>query len=82
MKKASTKPPVTISAELRAAVWAKRAAGIKQAQLASLAGLHPTTFSQVVCDLVPLQADDPRVLKIAAICDVPAERAFTRERER
>jgi hypothetical protein len=82
MKATAKKPTVTISAELRAAVWAKRAAGVKQAQLAAAAGLHPTTFSQVVCDLVPLYPDDPRVLKIAAICEIPAERAFTNERLR
>lgn len=76
------KATCTISAELRAAVWAKRAAGIKQAQLAALAELHPTTFSQIVCDLVPLQPDDPRVLKIAAVVGVSVDKAFTKERRR
>ena len=82
MKKASTKPTVTISAELRAAVWSMRAAGIKQAQLAAKAELHPTTFSQVVCDLVPMHEDDPRLKRIAEVVGVPLERAFVTERQR
>jgi len=82
MTKASTKPTVTISAELRAAIWAKRAAGVKQAQLAALAEMHPTTLSQIACDLVPLHDDDPRVKRIAEVVGVPLERAFTKERQR
>jgi transcriptional regulator with XRE-family HTH domain len=70
------KPPVTVSSRLRAAVWAKRAEGIKVHQLAAACGLHPSTFSQIVCDLVPLQPDDQRVLKIAAAVGVPATEAF------
>ena len=67
----------TVSHRLRAAVWAKRAEGLKQFQLARAANLHPSTFSQIVCDIVPIQPGDPRVLRIAAVLGVPATEAFT-----
>jgi hypothetical protein len=72
---------VTVSQRIRSALWQRRAAGEKQHHLARLAG-HPSVFSSVVNDIIPLREGDPRVLKIAEVLGVPPSEAFTRVRER
>jgi hypothetical protein len=68
---------VTVSHKLRSAVWARRAAGDKQHELARAADVHPSIFSALVNDITPIKAGDPRVLRIAAVLGVSAEDAFT-----
>jgi transcriptional regulator with XRE-family HTH domain len=70
-------PLVKVSSTLRTAVWARRAAGDKQADLARAAHVHPTTFSALINDLVPIQPGDERVLRIAAVVNVRASDAFS-----
>jgi transcriptional regulator with XRE-family HTH domain len=68
---------VKVSSALRAAAWARRAQGQKQADLARAANLHPTTFSALVNDLIPIQPGDERVLRIAAAVNVRPRDAFS-----
>jgi hypothetical protein len=72
---------VTVSQKIRSALWTRRAAGEKQHQLARQAGLHPSVFSSVVNDIIPIREGDPRVLAIAEVLGVPAAEAFTPIRE-
>jgi hypothetical protein len=68
--------PAYVSQRLKLAVLARRASGQRQHQLARQAGLHPSVFSSLVNDIIPIRTDDPRVLKIAEVVGVPAEEAF------
>ena len=68
---------VTVSPKLRSALWARRAAGDKQYQLARAADVDPSIFSALLNDIIPLRQDDPRVLRIAEVLGVPADEAFT-----
>lgn len=72
---------VKVSPVLRAAVWQRRAAGEKQADLARAAKVHPTTFSALINDLVPIQPGDERVKRIAAVVNVRPIDAFAVIRE-
>jgi hypothetical protein len=65
---------VTVSSRLRSAVWAKRAAGMKQYELARAADVNVSVFSSLVNDIVPIQRNDPRVVRIGALLGLsPAE---------
>ena len=57
----------TVSSKIRLAVWARRATGDKVHQLARLADVHPSIFSALVNDIIPFQANDPRVSRIAEV---------------
>ena len=74
---ATTKSWATVSQKIRSAVWARRAAGEKQHQLARAADVDPATFSNLTNNIIPVKAGDPRVLRIAEVLGVPAEEAFT-----
>jgi transcriptional regulator with XRE-family HTH domain len=66
-----------ISERLKAARWAWRASGKKQFELARLAGVDPTVLSGIFCGAVPItKPEDPRVLRIAKVLDVPPTQAF------
>jgi transcriptional regulator with XRE-family HTH domain len=62
-----------LSHELRVAI---KLSPNRQYELAQVAGVHPTTLSSWVNNIVPVRDGDPRVLKLAAILGVPANRAF------
>ena len=72
----------TVSQKIRAANWARRASGDKVYHLARLADVHPSVYSSLMCDLIPVSLGDPRVLRIAAVLGVPAAEAFTVKPER
>jgi hypothetical protein len=65
-----------VSQRLKLAVLERRAAGQRQHELARAAGLHPSVFSSLVNDIIPIRDQDPRVLKIAEVVGVSAEEAF------
>jgi hypothetical protein len=67
---------VTVSQRLRSAVWAKRAEGVKQFQLAQAADVHPSIFSAIVCDIIPIQPNDERVIRIGAVVGLTPEQCF------
>ena len=69
---------VTVSQKLRLAVWAKRAEGTKQHELARSAEVNLSVFSSLVNDHIPLRDNDERVLRIAKVLGIPPEEAFTR----
>jgi hypothetical protein len=65
-----------VSQELKAAVLARRAAGEPQHQIARRADLHPSVFSTLVNDVIPVRMGDERVIRIGAACGIPPERCF------
>ena len=73
---------VVVSQRLRSALWEKRRDGAKQFELARRADMHPSQFSQIVNDIIPIQPGDERVKRIAAVLGVPVTEAFTVIKER
>ena len=67
---------VKVSQRLRAANWEKRAQGIKQHELGKAAGVHPSIYSALICDITPIQPNDLRILRIAAVLGVEPSQAF------
>lgn len=67
---------VKIGPALRHAIFEYRAGGGRQYVLAQRLDEHPSFISHIVHGSVPIRADDPRVLRLAAILGVPAEEAF------
>ena len=67
---------MTISEQLKAAVWAWRATGRKQYELAQKAGVDRTVVSAILTGAQPVRANDARVLKLAKALRVPARDAF------
>ena len=63
-----------LSSEFRAAI---KLSSNRQYELAHAIGVHPSTLSGWTNGIVPVRADDPRLLRLAAILDVPADRAFS-----
>ena len=61
-----------VSNKLRLAVLQARVNGTRQYELARQAGLHQTVFSTLVCDIRPIQPNDPRVIAIGRVLGVPA----------
>jgi transcriptional regulator with XRE-family HTH domain len=66
-----------ISERLKAARWAWRASGKRQFELARLAEVDPSVLSAIFSGAVPItKEEDPRVLRIAAVLNVPPTQAF------
>jgi hypothetical protein len=66
---------------LRRALWAKRAEGTKAYEVFRKADVNPSVGSALINDIIPIQRDDSRVLRIAAVLEVPAAEAFTQRSE-
>ena len=72
-----------ISERLKAARWEWRASGKKQFELARLAQVDPTVLSGIFTGAVPITKEqDPRVLRIAAVLNVPPTQAFEKPTRR
>jgi transcriptional regulator with XRE-family HTH domain len=54
----------------------RRSEGLRQYDVARAAGLHPTTLSTLLNDIVPLKENDPRVLAIGRVLGVPDADCF------
>ena len=67
---------VRVSMRLRHELLRRRCQGTKQYEVARAAGLHPTTLSCLINDIVPLRENDPRVLAVARVLGVPDDQAF------
>jgi transcriptional regulator with XRE-family HTH domain len=62
-----------ISSELRAAI---KLGTNKQYELAQAIGTHPSQVSGWLTGAIPVRDGDPRVLRLAELVGVPADRAF------
>ena len=62
-----------ISGKLRQAI---AGSPLRQFQLATLAGIHPSTLSKALNGFIDLQPYDRRVLAIARVLNVKPEEAF------
>jgi hypothetical protein len=67
---------VRVSSRLRLECLRRRCEGQKQYQIARAAGLHPTTLSSLLHDIVPLKENDPRVLAIGRVLNIPDAECF------
>ncbi len=67
---------VRVSSRLRLEMLRQRSAGVRQYAVARAAGLHPTTLSSLLNDIVPLKENDPRVLAIGRVLGLPDVECF------
>jgi len=67
---------VRVSSRLRLEMLRQRCNGVRQYDVARAAGLHPTTVSSLLNDIVPLREHDPRVLAIGRVLGVPDAECF------
>jgi transcriptional regulator with XRE-family HTH domain len=72
---------VKVSPKIVEAIRKQRARGIRQYELAMKAEVHPSVLSALVKGAIPLQADDPRVLRLARVLRVPTREAFAEDIE-
>ena len=66
-----------VSDELRRRVFERRMTGERQYQIAHKARLHPSLVSHILNGSISIHYLDPRVLALARVVGVPAERAFS-----
>lgn len=77
-----------VSHRLRLAALQARSDGRRQYDIARQAAdvlgrpLHPTTVSSLLHDIVPVRADDDRVVALGRVLNVPADECFEPVRER
>jgi hypothetical protein len=67
---------VRVSARLRHEVIRRRCEGTKQYDIARAAGLHPTTLSSLLHDIVPIREGDSRVLAVGRVLGIPDADCF------
>jgi hypothetical protein len=67
---------VKVSSRLRLEVLRRRCEGQRQYDIARAAGLHPTTLSSLLHDIVPVRADDERVLAVGRVLNIPDAECF------
>lgn len=67
---------VKVSMRLRHKLSRRRCEGLKQYEVARAAGLHPTTLSSLIPDIVPLRENDPRVLAVGRVLGIPDAECF------
>jgi transcriptional regulator with XRE-family HTH domain len=65
-----------ISERLRHEVLIARSRGLRQYEIARRARLHPTVLSAILHDAIPLQADDARLARLAAVLEIPPSECF------
>jgi len=70
---------VKVSPKIVEAIRKQRARGIRQYEVAMKAEVHPSVLSAIVTGAIPLQADDPRVLRLARVLRVPPREAFAED---
>src|SRR5436189_2033199 len=61
---------VRVSSRLSLECLRRRCEGQRQYDIARAAGLHPTTLSSLLNDIVPLRENDPRVLAIGHVLGI------------
>jgi hypothetical protein len=73
--------PAYVSQHLKLAALERR---LKEPQYetARQCGQHPSVYSSLINDIIPIREGDPRVLKIAEVLGVPSDQAFATERQR
>jgi hypothetical protein len=67
---------VRVSQRLRHELIRRRCEGAKQYEIARAAGLHPTTLSSLIHDILPLRERDPRVLAVGRVLGLRDEECF------
>jgi hypothetical protein len=65
-----------VSQKLKLRSLEDRAKGFRAYQQAAAAGIHQSVFSSLMCDIRPVQPDDPRVKAIARVLNVDEAEAF------
>lgn len=59
--------------QIRLEIFRHKARGVRQYQIARAAGMHPSTLSAIVNEIVPVQAGDPRLARIASALGLSVE---------
>lgn len=68
-----------ISPQLLNAYWSRRRQGDRAYRLAQQAGVHPSVFSALLNESVPVRRGDQRVVRIGEVLGVPADQCFADE---
>jgi hypothetical protein len=62
-----------ISNKLKIAV---RMSDLKSYEIAHRAEMHPSTLSRIICGIEKTKPNDPRVIAVGQVLDIPPEECF------
>jgi hypothetical protein len=70
-------PQVKVSRKFIAAV---KLSSTPAYRIAQLVGLNPATLSKIMCGIIEVKPNDPRVISVSRVIGLPVEQCFEEER--